>query len=44
MLILLLGIVIGFVFGVLFGRRNQKKVEAALAELKARYYKEMNKE
>ena len=25
----------GFVFGVLFGRRNKKKVEAALAEAKA---------
>lgn len=25
----------GFVFGVLFGRRNTKKVEAALAELQA---------
>lgn len=25
----------GFVFGVLFGRRNKKKVEAALAELQA---------
>lgn len=26
--------VAGFVFGVLFGRRNTKKVEAALAEAK----------
>jgi len=32
----LIGLVIGFVIGVLFGRRNQKKVEAALEELKAR--------
>lgn len=30
---LLIGVVGGFVFGVLFGRRNKKKVEAAVSEV-----------
>lgn len=29
------GLVVGFVFGVLFGRKNKAKVEAELASLKA---------
>lgn len=38
-----LGALTGFVFGVLFGRRNTKKVEAALTELKAKL-QELEKE
>lgn len=33
----ILGLVLGFVVGILFGRRNTKKVELALNELKAKY-------
>lgn len=43
MLYLTFGLVVGFVIGILFGRRNTKKVEAALDELKARYEEMMKR-
>lgn len=41
-----LGLVVGFVVGILVGRANKKKVEYALDEAKKHYmklYKEVNK-